>query len=70
MFINGSLDIEGETKGMYFVSNYAQESNERMRERFLEVVKATNEKKHEEMVKETAAIALVDEITAPLKNGE
>ena len=39
MFINGTNTIEGETEGMYFVSDYAKESDARIAERFAEVVK-------------------------------
>jgi hypothetical protein len=43
MFINGSASIAGETKGMYFVSDYAKESNLRMAEKFKIAVERTAE---------------------------
>lgn len=62
MFVNGAM-MEGELEGMYFVSNYAKESNSRIAEKFKEVVERDAEilKQVEENINE--AKANIDEIT-------
>lgn len=45
MFINGAINIEGETEGMYFVSDYAKESDLRIKERFEKAIVEANEAK-------------------------
>ena len=54
MFINGTNTIEGETEGMYFVSDYAKESDERTAKRFAEVVNLVTDAISE--IKEDTAI--------------
>ena len=43
MFINGAMNMEGETEGMYFVSDYAIESDARIKERFEEAIVSNND---------------------------
>ena len=45
MFINGAMDIEGDTQGMYFVSDYSKESDLRIKERFEKAIVEANEAK-------------------------
>lgn len=43
MFINGAMNIEGDTAGMYFVSDYAKESDLRIKDRFAKAIVEANE---------------------------
>lgn len=58
LFVNGIMDIEGELQGMYFISDYAKESNILLAKRFEEVVKATQEvkKAHQNLDNERDAL--------------
>ena len=53
MFITGALTMEGDLSGMYFVSDYAKESNARIEEQFKAVIEAENK----EAVKKAAKVA-------------
>lgn len=63
MFINGSSSMEGETKGMYFVSDYAKESNLRMAEKFKAAVEKTQAAAKKKAQDDATDASIVGEIT-------
>lgn len=62
MFINGIMDVEGDMEGMYFVSTYAKESNERTAERFKAAVEKSTEKAEKKQAKVDEKSAIVGEL--------
>jgi len=62
MFVNGAM-MEGELEGMYFISDYAKESNTRMKEKFKEVLEITDALMKETITKATEDQTNVDELT-------
>ncbi len=62
LFVNGAM-MEGELEGMYFISDYAKESNTRMKEKFKEVLETTGALVKETLEKTTEDQANIDEIT-------
>jgi len=61
--INGTTTIEGELSGIYFVSDYAKESDERLKKRIEIAVKATTAKMDEHKAQTTEGGAVADFIT-------
>lgn len=66
MFINGVVNMEGELSGMYFVSEYAKESDARMEEKFKEAIVAKTKAKIEADEEDAVQEGIISDIT----NGE
>ena len=61
--INGTTTVEGELQGMYFVSDYAKESDARLKKRIETAVKASAEKAAETISKDVEAGAVANFVT-------
>jgi len=63
MFVNGTTTVEGALSGMYFVSDYAKESDARLKKRIEAAVKATAAKVDEHKAKTAEGDAVAGFIT-------
>jgi hypothetical protein len=63
MFINGTTTVEGELQGMYFVSDYAKESDARLKKRIEVAVKASADKAVEAANNDAEAGAVANFVT-------